>query len=90
LKDKPIGAYGTVRGWAFFELPQDIRENSPFRVTVEDYTGVFAQTADNENSASPITDYVQSADLHLATGMKDLSASRFMMYSELFKERIPK
>lgn len=89
LKDKPMSAYGTVRGWAFFELPQDIRENSPFRLTVEDNTGIAAQTVENEDSASPIKDYVQSADLHLATGIKDLSASRFMMYSELFRERVP-
>lgn len=88
LRAKPITAHGTVRGWAFFELPQNIRENSLFRVTVEDNNGKSAQTADNE-ALPPTKDYVQSVDLRLAAGVRDLSASRFMMYSELFKERIP-
>lgn len=87
LKDKAIPAYSTVRGWAFFELPQDIRESSPFRITVEDNTGVIAQSTDDQYS--PIKDYVQSGDLHLAAGLKDLTGYRFMMYSELFKERVP-
>ncbi len=87
LRDRPITAHGTVRGWAFFELPQTIRDNSLFRITAEDNNGASGQTANNEN-LSPTKDYVQDAELRFAVGLRDLSASRFMMYSELFKERI--
>jgi len=37
---------------------------------------------------SSTKDYVQDAELRFAAGLRDLSASRLMMYSELFKERI--
>lgn len=87
LKDKAIPAYSTVRGWAFFELPESIRESSPFRITVEDNTGAIAQSTDDRYS--PVKDYVQSGDLNLAAGLKDLTGYRFMRYSDLFKERIP-
>lgn len=88
LVSKPIGPHGTVKGWALFELPQEIRERSPFRITVEDNTGVKGQTTENTNAVIVAKDYIQYADLHLAAGMKDLSGYRFMMYSELFKERV--
>lgn len=88
LRENPIAAYATIKGWAFFELPQDIREGSPFRVTMQDNAGNVGQATESEN-APPVKDFVQSADLHLAAGLKDLTPYRSMRYSELFPERKP-
>lgn len=86
IEEKAIAPQATLKGWAFFELPQDIRERSPFRITVEDNTGRAAtQITEGADNLKAAKDYVQTAPLHLAAGLKDLTGYRFQMYSELFK-----
>jgi hypothetical protein len=87
LESKAIPAHGTVWGWAFFELPQEIRDDSPFRITVEDNTGMAATqiTAGSKGPVTPEKDYLQGAPLHLAAGEADLTKCYFTMFSEINK-----
>jgi hypothetical protein len=84
IGNKQIQPHKTVRGWAFFELPQDLILNSPVRVTVRDVLG---------NEASQITyppvcescnthDFMVKSRLVIKAGEWDISDYYKKYYSE--------
>jgi hypothetical protein len=79
LPDKTIPSHDAVRGWAFFELPEDIDPNEPIRITVEDASGM---TASQITSLEPRSDYIQTADLNLAAEERDISGYYFRFFSD--------
>lgn len=82
LADKTIPPHDAVRGWAFFELPEDIDPKGPMRLSVEDASGRTSSQVTGLEPQSAKTDYIQTADLKLAGEERDISGYHFRFFSD--------
>ncbi len=80
LENKTLPPHEPVKGSAFFELPEDIQQTTPYRIHVEDALGMSATQISGD--FGPSKNYVKSAPLNLAAEERDISGYYFRFFSD--------
>lgn len=85
LDNKVLQPYQPVRGWIFFELPQDISFLSPMRIYVRDTEGVETMRIYNPSKKDKYEDSILGGTLKVLKGKWDISRYNKRYYGEPIK-----
>jgi hypothetical protein len=90
ILNKSFPAHEPVRGWMFFEVPEDldIGKGSPLRFHIEDYEGADTTVVIRAEEGNEMgnKDSLQVIPLTGSPGDVDLSGCKFQYFSEEFSE----